>query len=65
MIAYKFYSRQERAEDQLIGVLPERRNDQKRISRESVLNWVKMVTGADVQPDDVYFVVVEIKTDSV
>ena len=45
MTAYEFYSRDESGELHLIGVLPERRCDQERITDESVINWARSLLG--------------------
>ncbi len=47
MVAYEFYRLDEAREGHLIGILPERRGDPKRITRESILNWGRMVIGGD------------------
>ena len=60
MVAYEFYLRNEE-EDKLIGILPERRKDPKRITPESIMNWGRMLgttTGIDVS--NIYFVPVEV-----
>ncbi len=58
MRAYEFY-RHDRQGDHLIAILPERRiNPKERITRESVINWIKSVVG-DVDLTDIYFVNVE------
>ena len=41
MTVYKFYSRDESGELYLIGMLPERRSDQERITDESIINWAR------------------------
>ena len=45
MVAYEFYSRDETDGYHLIGILPERRKHQERITEESIMNWVRMVLG--------------------
>ena len=45
MVSYEFYWRDEIGETHLIGILPERRKDPKRITKESVMNWVNKVIG--------------------
>ena len=45
MTAYEFYSRDESGELYLIGVLPERRSDQERITHESIINWARSLLG--------------------
>jgi hypothetical protein len=39
MMAYEFYWRDETGKEYLIGILPERRKDPERITKESALNW--------------------------
>jgi len=56
MTAYEFYYRDERGKEHFIGILPERRKDPKRITRESVLNWGRMVIGESSDVTDLYFV---------
>ena len=56
MIAYEFYWRDTIKGSQLIGILPERRKNPKRITHESILNWGKMVLGEGVGTDDIFFV---------
>jgi len=45
MTAYEFYSRDELGERYLIGVLPERRIAQERITNESIINWARSLLG--------------------
>ena len=61
MIAYEFYLRKE-GKDHLIGILPERRKNSERITRESIMNWGKMVIGHDAEVDlnALHFVQIEI-----
>ena len=63
MIAYEFYRRVPLGEDRLIGVLPERRRKPERITRDSIMNWAKMLV--ITMPEDefhrnVYFLQIEI-----
>jgi hypothetical protein len=44
----------------LIGILAERRRNPERVSRESVMNWVKKVLGDEVGINNVFFVQVTI-----
>ena len=59
MIAYEFYYHDAKG-DSLIGILPERRKDPKRITKESVMNWVKNVLSNNQDIKNIYFVQVEI-----
>jgi hypothetical protein len=43
MVAYEVYSYHETKGYELIGILPERRKDPKRITKESVLKWGRML----------------------
>jgi hypothetical protein len=45
MVAYKLYVYDKLKGYELIGILPERRRDPERITRESVLKWGRMVLG--------------------
>ncbi len=45
MVAHEFYSRDEWGELHLMGVLPERRSDQERITDESIINWARSLFG--------------------
>jgi hypothetical protein len=40
---------------QLIGVLPERRSNPERITKESVTNWGKIYFGKNLQQNDMFF----------
>jgi hypothetical protein len=59
MTAYEFYYRDEKGKEHFIGILPERRRDPKRITKESVLNWGWMVIGETPDVKDIYFVRVD------
>ncbi len=45
MVAYELYLHDGIKEDELIGILPERRKDPNRITKESVLKWGRKVIG--------------------
>jgi hypothetical protein len=60
MVAYEFHWHDETEGSHRIGVLPERRTDPKRITKESVINWVKSVVGDDLEADKLSFTQVEI-----
>ena len=59
MVVYKLYKHDQIEEPHLIGILPERRKDQERITEESVLNWGKEVTGENSDINNLYFVQME------
>jgi len=50
MVAYEFYWREKKGRDHLIGILPERRKNLKRITHESVMNWGRKVLGYSKLP---------------
>ncbi len=60
MVAYEFYWRNGEQKEHLIGILPERRKNPERITRESVLNWGWKVIGGSPEVKDIYFVKVDI-----
>jgi len=60
MTAYEFYYRDEKGDEHFIGILPERRKDPKRITKESVLNWGWKVIGDSSDVKDIYFVSVDV-----
>jgi len=45
MVAYELFSFDKKNGYQFIGILPERRKDPKRITKESVVNWGRVVLG--------------------
>ena len=55
MIAYEFYWRDPLKGYQLIGTLPERRRDLRRITNESVMNWGKKTIGENIDFDNLFF----------
>ncbi len=61
LIAYEFYAKGENNSSHLIGILPERRRDERRITYESVMNWGKMYLGDKTGLKNFYCVRVEIE----
>ena len=59
MVAYEFYWRDETGKEHLLGILPERRKDPERMTKESALNWARKVIGDNSDVDDIYLVRVE------
>jgi hypothetical protein len=59
MDAYEFYSYDPTKGYRLIGVLPERRENPERITRESVINWAKEMLGYNVDVNEIFFVKVK------
>jgi hypothetical protein len=40
----------------MIGILPERRKDLARTTRESVINWGRVLLGGKAQDAEIYFI---------
>lgn len=64
MIAYEFYWRDAIKGDELIGILPERRKDPRRITQDSIMNWGRKILGENVVADDIFFIKVTIDKDT-
>ena len=60
MVAYEFYLRSDKGREHLVGILPERRRDSKRVTRESVMNWVRELLGNNHDSMKIFFVEVEV-----
>lgn len=61
MIAYEFYLNDKAEGHKLIGILPERRKDPERISKESIMNWVTKVLGKDFEGfNNLHFIQIEV-----
>jgi hypothetical protein len=61
MVAYEFYVRNEKG-DKLIGILPERRKDPKRITPESIMNWGRILGDiARIDVKSIYYIQVEVQ----
>ncbi|OGP88840.1 MAG: hypothetical protein A2156_07555 [Deltaproteobacteria bacterium RBG_16_48_10] len=60
MVAYDFYCLDEIGNSHSIGILPERRKDPERITRESVTNWGKLILGEDAHLNHLFYVQVKI-----
>jgi hypothetical protein len=60
MVGYQLYCWRDPKGYELIGVLPERRNDPQRITKESVLNWAQKYFAIELDFDAMYFIEVEI-----
>ncbi len=62
MVVYKFYLRDPKQGDLLIGIMVERRKDPERITQESVMNWIKRIAFKfEVDENDIYFIPVDVK----
>ena len=61
MLAYEFYwNDKKQGREHLLGILPERKRDPRRISQKSALKWVSQLLGDAVDIKDVYVVQVEV-----
>jgi hypothetical protein len=55
MIAYEFYRRDEKGENHFIWILPERRNDRERITKESIINFGRTTLGNSADVNNIVF----------
>ena len=55
MVAYEFYWRDPIKGFELIGILPERRMDPRRITHKSVMNWGRKIIGENKDFDNIFF----------
>jgi hypothetical protein len=60
MIGYELFWRDPIKGYRLIGVLPERRRNPKRITKKSVLDWGETYLGNDLNLNEIFFLAVEI-----
>jgi hypothetical protein len=60
MCAYEFYWFDKTEEAHFIGILKEKRENPLRITRESVLNLGRKVTGDNSDATNIYFIQVEV-----
>ena len=65
MIGYELYCWRDSKGYELIGVLPERRKNPQRLTKESVLNWGQKYFAIELNLDDMYFVEVEINEETI
>ena len=62
MVVYKFYLRNPKKGDLLIGILVERRKDPERITQQSVMNWIKRIAfKLEVDDNDIYFIPIDME----
>jgi len=63
MLSYEFYWKDEIGKIHLIGILPERRRDQNRVTKDSIMNWVNKVigNGPDNEFSNIFFTQVTIE----
>ena len=55
MLVYELYTFNKKKGYELIGVLPERRKNRTRITKESVVRWGRMLLGDDDNSKDIFF----------
>ena len=55
MEAYELFSYDEENGYEFIGILPERRKNPERITKESVLNWGRMILGDNADGKKIFF----------
>jgi len=65
VIGYELYWHDPIKGYQLIGVLPERRRNPKRITKESVMNWGIKYFGNNLNLNEMFFLEVEINGESI
>jgi len=59
MVAYELYWSDQEGKENLIGILPERRKNPERITKESILNWGWKIIGDNSDVKNIYFIPVE------
>jgi len=60
MTVYEFYYSNNKGEEHLIGILPERRKDPDRITTGSIMNWVRKMLGDKPGTKNIFFIKVEV-----
>ena len=55
MLAYELYTFNKKKGYEFIGVLPERRKNPARVTKDSVLNWGKSLLGESVDYANMFF----------
>ena len=55
MLAYELYTFNKKKGYEFIGILPERRKNPMRITRDSVMNWGKSLLGDNVDSKNMFF----------
>lgn len=64
MVAYTFYWIDEREKVHFIGLLPERRRNPERITKESVMNFGKTILDDYIASDKMFFIRVTVDEDT-
>ena len=65
MVTYQFYLWDAIKGFELVGVLPERRGDQERITDESIINWSRVKFGRYVKAEDIFLVKVDSEVEEI
>ena len=60
MVAYTFYWVDEREKVHFIGLIPERRRNPERITKESIMNFGRTILGDNVDSNNIFFIPVTI-----
>jgi len=55
MLAYELYTFNEKKGYEFIGVLPERRKNATRITKDSIMNWGKLLLGNNLDSKEMFF----------
>jgi hypothetical protein len=55
ILAYELYTFNKKKGYEFIGVLPERRNNPMRITKDSIMNWGKSLLGDNVDSKNMFF----------
>jgi len=61
MLVYELYALKKKKGYELIGVLPERRKNPTRVTKESVIEWGRILLGDDADSEGMFFKPVEIE----
>jgi hypothetical protein len=59
MLAYLFYLNDGREDPELIGILPEKRKDRRRVTRKSIMKWGKLAAGSYVDPNSINYIQID------
>ncbi len=65
MLVYELYAFNKTKGYELIGVLPERRNNPQRVTKESILNWGQKYFGIQLNLGDMYRIGLKIDVEAI
>jgi hypothetical protein len=65
MVVYELYAFKKTKGCELIGVLPERRNNPQRVTKESILNWGQKYFGIHLNLGNMYLIEVKINVEAI